>query len=135
MPNSPVRKVLIVSSHALFSKGLQQLLTQHTNYQVQIVGVVSTLEAAQQVMATQTPDLTIVDYDDEQVNRREFIEQFIQDEQQQRLVLLSLQEGGDQGMVYERRQVVPSQIDSWLESWFEPSSSKFSSSFHPKTQE
>ncbi|GAB4523360.1 MAG: hypothetical protein Fur0018_06090 [Anaerolineales bacterium] len=132
MPATAPRKILIVSSHALFSEGLRQLLKRHDRHPVQVIGIVENFDQAAPVIARHAPDLIVVDYDDAQVNQQEFIRQFIESNQQHRLVLLSLQEGGDLGMVYERRQIHPSQVDSWLESWFEPQTSHAPESpFHP----
>jgi len=115
-----LRRVLIASGHPLFAQGLQRLLERRAGETVQVVGIVSSAEEALQAVERLSPDLIVVDYDDAAVNRTEFINQFLQGESQRRLVLLSLQEGGDQGVAYERRQVTPSQVDTWLQTWFEP---------------
>ncbi len=114
MPDSSHR-VLIASSHPLFSEGLKRLLQERYGSNVQIVGIVSSVEKALEVLDALSPDLVVVDYDDEAVNQEAFINEFLRGESQRRLVLLSLQEGGDQGVVYERREVIPSQVNTWFD--------------------
>ncbi|MGW8250563.1 MAG: hypothetical protein ACWGO1_07970, partial [Anaerolineales bacterium] len=70
--NRPQR-VLIASSHALFGQGLRSLLQTRKAAGVEVIGVVSSLEEAIQALETSSPDLVIVDYDDEILNRDEFL--------------------------------------------------------------
>jgi chemotaxis response regulator CheB len=62
------------------------------------------------------PDLIVVDYDDQNLNRDEFLARFVEGEKNLRVVLLSLQSSGD-AIVYDRRTMAASQIDNWLEEW------------------
>ncbi|HEB64163.1 MAG TPA: response regulator [Chloroflexi bacterium] len=113
------RSVLIASNHPLFAQGLQHLFRARSGVEVSVVGVARTLEDARRAIERLKPDLVVVDYDDDQVNREEFLNQFFQGEEQRRLVLLSLQEGGDRGVVYDRRNITLSRVATWLDSWFE----------------
>ncbi len=114
-----LRRVLIVSNHPLFAQGLQHLFRARSGAEINVVGVVHTLEDARRAIEQRKPDLVVVDYDDDQVNREEFLNHFFQGEEQRRLVLLSLQQGGDRGVVYDRRRITPSRVATWLDSWFE----------------
>jgi DNA-binding NarL/FixJ family response regulator len=97
------QKVLIVSSHPLFGKGLQRLLQTRQQADVRVVGIVSSVDQAMQALSELKPDLVVVDYDDQAVNRDEFLARFVEGEQQLRVVLLSLKEGGSEAIVYDRR--------------------------------
>jgi len=112
-----LRKVLIVSSHPLFGKGIQHLLETNQGEPVAVIGIVKNLEDAIHSLQEYQPDLVVVDYDDEAVNRDEFLVRFVESESKLRVVLLSLKEGGSNAIVYDRRNLAASQIDEWLQEW------------------
>jgi len=82
-----------------------------------VVGIVSTINEALDALKNLHPDLVIVDYDDDRVNREEFLARFVEGEGRLRVVLFSLKEGGDEAIVYDRRTMAASQIEDWLEGW------------------
>lgn len=110
------RRVLIASSHPLFGQGLRSLLQERKDAGVVVVGMVSNLEQAISALDRLNPDLIIVDYDDEALNRDEFLARFVEGEKKLRVVLLSLQTGRE-ALVYDRRTLAASQIDDWLDEW------------------
>ena len=110
------RRVLIASSHALFGQGLRSLLEERKETGVVVVGIVSNLEEAIDSLHSLEPDLIIVDYDDEELNRDEFLARFVEGEKEQRVVLLSLQ-SGKEALVYDRRSLAASEIDEWLQDF------------------
>jgi cytochrome c oxidase subunit II len=111
------RQVLIVSSHPLFGKGIQRMLETRQTKDVQVIGMVSTVEEAFNFIEDNNPDLVVVDYDDAEVNRDEFLAQFVGSERKLRVVLFSLLEGGSNAIVYDRRTMSASQVDDWLHEW------------------
>ncbi len=113
---SKSRRVLIASSHPLFGQGLVRLLNEKKSLQAEVVGMVSNLEEALEAMQRLKPDLIIVDYDDEKLNRDEFLARFVEGDQKIRVVLLSLQ-SAKEALVYDRRTLAASQIDDWLKEW------------------
>ncbi len=114
-PSKP-RRVLIASSHALFGQGLRSLLQERKATGVEVVSMVSNLEEAIDALDRLNPDLIIVDYDDEKLNREEFLARFVEGEKKLRVVLLSLQ-SAKEAIVYDRRTMAAAQIDDWLEDW------------------
>lgn len=108
------RRVLIASSHPLFGQGLRSLLQEREHSGVEIVGMVSNLEETLSALERLNPDLIIVDYDDENLNREEFLARFVEGEKRLRVVLLSLQ-SAQEAIVYDRRTMAAAQIDDWLE--------------------
>lgn len=117
-PNEPQR-ILIASSHPLFAQGLRSLLQKRPDMDAEVVGMVSTIGDALEALKNLHPDLVIVDYDDDRVNREEFLARFVEGEGRLRVVLLSLKEGGDEAIVYDRRTMAASQIEDWLQGWSE----------------
>jgi DNA-binding NarL/FixJ family response regulator len=120
MTNQPkpyIRRVLIFSSHPLFGKGLRRLLEERGDVHARVVGMVSDVKQAAAALKTSNPDLVVVDYDDERVNRDEFLAHFVEGAGQLRVVLFSLKEGGSEAIVYDRRNMAASQIDDWLKEW------------------
>ena len=116
-PDRPeTRRVLIASSHGLFGQGLRSLLSERQETGVEVIGMVSNLEETLEALENLNPDLIIVDYDDEILNRDEFLARFVEGEKKLRVVLLSLQSGGE-AVVYDRRTLAAAQIDDWLEEW------------------
>lgn len=83
------------------------------------MGVVSSLDEAVSALEKLEPDLVIVDYDDDNLNRDEFLARFVEGERKLRVVLLSLQEG-QQALVYDRRTLAASKTDDWLKEWKTP---------------
>jgi chemotaxis response regulator CheB len=111
------RRVLIVSSHPLFGQGLQRLLQARSETDVADVNIVTNVQDAMVAIQQFRPDLVVVDYDDEAVNRDEFLARYVEGERKLRVVLLSLKEGGSEAIVYDRRTMSASQIDDWLKEW------------------
>ncbi len=113
------RRVLIASSHPLFAEGIRGLLNSRQQADVEVVGLVSTIDEAIDALNILMPDMVIVDYDDERVNREEFLVRFVESEGRLRVILLSLKESGQEAIVYDRRTMAASQMDNWLENWTE----------------
>jgi DNA-binding NarL/FixJ family response regulator len=113
------RRVLIASSHPLFGEGLRSLLLERKDTGVNVVGMVSNLEETLDALEKINPDLIIVDYDDKNLNRDEFLARFVEGEKKLRVVLLSLLSGSE-AIVYDRRTLAAAQIDDWLDEWTYP---------------
>jgi cytochrome c oxidase subunit 2 len=113
--NSP-KRVLIVSSHALFGQGIRSLLMERKQSEVEVVAVVSGLSDAIEALEIYKPDLVIVDYDDQSLNNEDIFAHFVDDEKQIRVVMLSLADV-EHAQVYDRRTMKASQIDDWFKFW------------------
>jgi chemotaxis response regulator CheB len=112
-PGAP-RRILIASGHSLFGHGLRNLLLEQHGAKIEVVGIVANIEEALVALESLDPDVIVVDYDDEMLNRDEFLARFVEGEKKLRVVLLSLQ-NPDEALVYDRRSMAASQIDDWLE--------------------
>jgi len=91
------------------------LLRERQPLQVQVIGLANNTDEAMTALTTLTPDLVIVDYDDETVTRKEFLAHFVEGAGPLRLVLLSLKESSEV-VVYDRRTLAPTQTEDWLEA-------------------
>ncbi len=98
------RRVLIVSHHPLFGEGLRRLFAG-AEVPAEVIAVVESLEEAQAVDAEQQPDIIVIDYDDAQIALERCLVYLAQGRRDLRVVLLSLQMGGE-AVVFDRR-VVP----------------------------
>ncbi len=107
-------RILIVSSHPLFGKGLHKMLGRRPNSNVQVMGIAPDIDQALQLLDSSQSNLVILDCDDDRVNRQEFLQHFVKGERRLRVVLISLKDGGSQAVVYDRRILAASQIDTWL---------------------
>ena len=74
--------------------------------------VESTAEALS-LLESWRPDLVILDYDDVNVDRAEFMSSFVAGDQPMQVMLVSLQASGAV-VVYDRRTLTPAQADDWL---------------------
>jgi hypothetical protein len=110
------KRVLIVSSHSLFGQGLKLLLLNRPEADVQVVGIVPSIDEAMLILKQKEVNLVVVDHDDDAVNRDEVIARFVEGDQSLRVVLLSLKEGGSDAIVFDRQTMEASQINSWLSS-------------------
>lgn len=113
------RRVLIVSRHPLYAQGLRRLLQQRQQADVSVVAVVTGFDEALRAIEQHAIDLIVVDYDDQTINREDFLAHFVEGDSKLRVVLLSLKEDGDRAIVYDRRNFAAAQIDTWLNEWAE----------------
>jgi DNA-binding NarL/FixJ family response regulator len=114
-PVQPIAwRALIVSSHPLFGRGLQKILSTRLDTTVQVVGIVPDTDLALQFIEKDQPDLVILDCDDEHVNRQILLKPFVEGERRLKVVILSLKEGGSQAVVYDRRILSALDVDRWL---------------------
>ena len=113
--NAPasVHRVLIASANPLFREGLRKVYVERWGGQAEIVGMLSTMEETLTALETLQPDLMIVDYDDRNINREEFLSRFLEGESPMRVVLVSL--GSTEPVViYHRERLTSAQADDWL---------------------
>ncbi|RME88334.1 MAG: DNA-binding response regulator [Anaerolineae bacterium] len=109
------RRVLIASANPLFREGLRKRYAARWGEKAEIVGLPSTIEETLHALEELHPDLVIVDYDDETINREEFLNRFVTSESPMQVVLVSLQTP-ELVMIYDRRRLTPAQADEWLAS-------------------
>ncbi|MEN4011180.1 MAG: cytochrome c oxidase subunit II [Chloroflexota bacterium] len=111
--NSPNRRVLIASANPLFGQGLQKMILRKWKGLVVDIRLVESNEAVLEEMKQWSPQLIILDYDDKNISRSEFLQQFVIGDQPMQVMLVSLQSSGAV-VVYDRRTLTPAQVEDWL---------------------
>ena len=112
-PKSQARRVLIVSANPLFREGLRKVYAERWEGKALITGMPNNMAETLSMLETHLPDLVIVDYDDQTINREEFLNSFVTGETPMQVVLVSLKESG-QVVIYDRRRLTSAQAESWL---------------------
>jgi len=116
------RRVLIVSANPLFREGLRKVYAGRWAGKATITGLPTNMVETLSMLETHQPDLVIVDYDEQTINREEFLNRFVAGEMPMQVVLVSLKESG-QVVLYDRRRLTPAQAENWLnDPWSEESS-------------
>jgi DNA-binding NarL/FixJ family response regulator len=105
-------RVLIVSSHSLFSEGLTSLIRQHQPSKISVVGSASDPENFKALLKKHSPDLVIVDHSDDLI-RKEVLTHFVDGDDPLRVVVVSLREAGHV-TVYDRRVSRAMAVEDWL---------------------
>lgn len=127
-----MRRILIASANPLYGKGLEKLLTQRASANLPDIRIASTMAVTLAMLEKWKPDLVIVDYDDQTIDRGQFLNQFITGDRAMQVVLVSLQASGT-AVVYDRRTLSPDQTQDWLQL---PTESQLSQgSDHPRRNE
>ena len=107
------RRVLIASANPLFGKGLQNMFQRRWGNAARVVGLTSTTESTLRAVDELQPDLVILDYDDQSINRDEFLNYYVSGKRPMQVALVSLNETGSI-IVYDRRSLTPTQAEIWL---------------------
>jgi cytochrome c oxidase subunit 2 len=110
---SAAKKILIASANPLFSAGLVSVLRQgEKGPGLDIFSVFSMVDTLKR-LETWHPDLVIVDYDDQTINRAEFLNHFVNGDWPMQVMLVSLKASGAV-VVYDRKTLTPAQAEDWL---------------------
>jgi cytochrome c oxidase subunit II len=110
--NNPQR-ILIASANPLFSKGLEKLLHQRQLKDAPDIRIVENLKVTMELLEDWKPSLVIVDYDDQVINRENFLNIFVASEHPMQALLVSLNSSGSV-IVYDRRILTANQAEEWL---------------------
>lgn len=108
------RRVLIASANPLYGKGLEKLLAQKAAGAAYEIRIASTMAETLNMLEAWRPDLVIVDYDDQTIDRNQFLNQFIVGDRAMQVMLVSLKASGA-AVVYDRRTLSPDQTQDWLQ--------------------
>ncbi len=109
-------RILLISPNPLFRDGLLAWYGPQWAGRAEVVGVFSRLDEGLAALADTAPDMVILDYDDDECRRADLLQRFIQEERQaMKVVLLSLQQP-DHVIVYDRRRLSASKLETWLDA-------------------
>ncbi len=110
----PPRRILIASANPLFSKGLQGMFSEWWTQPVPEMRLASSMAATVEALQSWMPDLVVVDYDDHNINRAEFLNHYVASDVPMQVMLVSLQESGEV-VVYDRRTMTPAEVQTWFQ--------------------
>lgn len=116
------RKILIASANPLFSKGLQNILRQKKGEIKLEIKSTETMAGTINQLDIWRPDVVIVDYDDQAIDRKQFLSYFISRDIPLQVMLVSLKASGAV-VVYDRKSLTADEVEDWLDSVSFPSSS------------
>jgi len=105
--------VLIVSANPLFRDGLQKYYAARWGEDVLIVGTPSTVDDALTAIEEHHPELVIVDHDDKNIHRAEFMNRFVDSDMPMKVVLVSLN-SAETVVVYDRMKLTAGEAEEWL---------------------
>lgn len=114
LSHHPPRRILIASANPLFSKGLQGMFTQWWTQPVPEMRLASSMADTVESLRSWSPDLVVVDYDDDNINRAEFLNHYVASDVPMQVMLVSLQESGEV-VVYDRRTMTPAEVQTWFQ--------------------
>lgn len=106
-------RILILSVNHLFGKGLENLILKQRFAILPEIRRVWDLNEALLILEEWKPDLVIVDYDDQTVDRAAFLQHFVTSDYPMQVLLVSLQDS-DRIVVYDRRTMTPDQAELYL---------------------
>lgn len=116
----PHRRVLIASANPLFSEGLKRLYGRRWAEEGAEFRATASMADTLAGIDAWSPDLVVVDYDDRNMRREEFLSHFMSGSRAMRVLLVSLQSSGEV-VVFDRRTMTPAQADDWLTGgWIVP---------------
>jgi cytochrome c oxidase subunit 2 len=107
------RKIIIASASPLFAGGLEKMLRQQEKRRSVEIRFASTTAQIIQELEQWQPDVVIVDYDDQTIDRSEFLKYFMGGERAMQVMLVSLKANGSV-VVYDRRILTADQAEDWL---------------------
>ena len=107
------RKIIIASASPLFAMGLEKMLRQQEAHRELEIRHATTTAQIIQVLEQWQPDVVIVDYDDQTIDRAEFLSYFVGGERTMQVMLVSLKANGSV-VVYDRRTLTADQAEDWL---------------------
>ncbi len=119
LEQATLQRAIIASANPLFGRGLERLLIQGWGRKGIRIRLTSTLEETLSMMDQWKPNLVIVDYDDHNIHRSEFLNHFVSGEQPMQVILVSLRAGGAV-VVYDRRTLTTAQVEDWLNPSLSP---------------
>lgn len=110
---SALRRVLIASANPLFRAGLHKVYPARWGGQAEVVAMTTSMQETLEALETHQPDLVIIDHDDRDMNRTEFLNRFVIGESPMQVVLVSLG-AAEVVVVYDRRQLTAAEAEAWL---------------------
>jgi cytochrome c oxidase subunit II len=107
------QRILIASANPLFGKGLERMLVRRRSGSTPEIRTARSMVDTLHQMEKWQPDLVIVDYNDQTIDRAEFLNRFVETNWPMQVMLISLQISGEV-VVYDRKTLTQDQAVDWL---------------------
>lgn len=106
-------KVIIASANSIFRNGIERILSKRSDYESLTIHQVSDFISLKKKYSRIKPNVLIIDFDDQNINKKQFLDSFFDEKRDTQLLLVSLQEGGN--VVLFKRQIFSTdQALEWL---------------------
>lgn len=106
-------KVLIASANSIFRNGIEKILSKRSDFSSLTIHKVIQIEDLKKKYSKVKPHILIIDFDDKNINKKQFLDSFFEEKRDTQLLLVSLQEGGN--VVFYKRQIFSTdQALEWL---------------------
>ena len=106
-------KVIIASANSIFRNGIEKILSKRSDFNSLSIHQVSEFQALKKKYSRIKPNILIIDFDDQNMNKKQFLDSFFDERRDTQLLLVSLLEGGN--IVLFKRQIFSTdQALEWL---------------------
>jgi len=106
--------VLIASANSIFRNGILKILSTREDFNQLVIDQASNIKDVLSKYIKNKPRVLIVDFDDKNINKKKFLNSFLQDQHNAQLLLVSLQQGGNV-IFYDRLQLSMDEAHLWLQ--------------------
>lgn len=106
--------VLIASDNSIFRIGIVKLLSWRSDFASLDIHQVKDINDLIKKYSKLKPHLLIIDFDDKNFNKKQFLDSFFEDQHDSQLLLVSLKESGNV-ILYNRKLFSTLQAHQWLQ--------------------
>ena len=106
--------VLIASDNSIFRIGIVKLLSRRSDFASLDIHQVKDINDLIKKYSKLKPHLLIIDFDDKNFNKKQFLDSFFEDQHDSQLLLVSLKESGNV-VLYNRKLFSTHQAHQWLQ--------------------
>jgi cytochrome c oxidase subunit 2 len=107
------QRVLIASANPLFGEGIERLLLSRKDANELEIRRAENITDINQIYIGWQPQLIILDYDDQKIFQKEFLDKFVDSQFSSQVMLVSLEKSGSV-IVYDRKTLTTEQANEWL---------------------
>jgi DNA-binding NarL/FixJ family response regulator len=106
-------KVFIASANSIFRNGIEKILSKRSDFNTLRIHQFAKLEDLIKKFSRIKPSILIIDFDDKNLNKRQFLDSFINEKWDTQLLLVTLKEGGNV-VLYKKQIFSVDQAFEWL---------------------
>jgi cytochrome c oxidase subunit 2 len=118
--------VLIASANSIFRKGIEKILSSRIDFPFLVIQQAGDITEVIEKYSKYKPRVLIIDYDDKNINKKLFLNSFMEEQHNAQLLLVSLEQSGNV-IFYDRQVLSTDQAHQWLQIPWDENKSLFSS--------